>query len=284
MLNRILHVVRRADAWAKRARVRLDRALRGADAHSTHLLVAGYPRTGTSLLYNMLCSSLTGFRFDEGERPAVETLDRRGNHASKRPFDLFDLEAIRRANVFGKRIVVILNHRDVRDVVTSVYPYAPDEYLIGWEGCFRFRGDHPHYQRVFDAPGIGAFREAVRAWCAAPDLLCHALRYERLVEDPDAVQAELAERFGLSFHARFSDYHRRASRHGIRFEGRRAALAPELVKSSDPVSRDWTGRWREARHRERILAQFGSHPELFDLLRELGYEKDDAWFDELRSG
>ena len=53
------------------------------------------------------------------------------------------------------------------------------------------------------------------------------------------------------------------------------------MKSNDPVRRDWIGRWREPRHRERIRSQFEIYPELFDLVRELGYEKHDGWFDAL---
>ena len=38
------------------------------------------------------------------------------------------------------------------------------------------------------------------------------------------------------------------------------------------------GKWREAKHRDRIRQQFTLHPELFDMLIRCGYEKDRDWF------
>ena len=39
------------------------------------------------------------------------------------------------------------------------------------------------------------------------------------------------------------------------------------------------GKWRDPRHRERLLEQFSACPQLLRVVRELGYESDDSWFE-----
>jgi len=252
--------------------------MRDATARKTHILVTGFPRSGTSLFYNMLCSSLEDFAFDDWEIPALDTLWRYENHVTKRPFDLFALDDIVAANVHRKRLIVIAAIRDLRDITTSIHAMAPDVYLIGHEGCYELGGTFPNYERPFTGPGIGAFHEALTRWRHSAEIELQMLRYEDLVADPDAVQQRLAERLGLRFRSRFSDFHRHRDRHAIRFEGERAPLAPDLVKINDPVSKGYVGRWAEPRHRARICEQFTQHPELLEMLRFYGYEKDDEWF------
>jgi hypothetical protein len=55
-----------------------------------------------------------------------------------------------------------------------------------------------------------------------------------------------------------------------------------MVLEHKPVQADRAGKWRLPEHRERITDQFSRFPALFDLLIEGGYERDRAWFDELR--
>ncbi len=258
---------------------RLVRSARGDRARRMHMLITGFPRSGTSLFYNMLSACLGDFEFDDSEVPATETLWRFDNRVSKRPFDVFVLRDVLRTNLHHKRIALILQVRDPRDVITSIYPNAPDDYLIGYDGCFTIRGSYPNYTRVFDAPGIGAFYRELCAWRESDSVELQMLRYEQLVADPASVQERLARELGLRFHADFARFHERRDLHRMTFDGNLRPLAPELVKFHDRVTTDYVGRWSLPLHRERIAQQFSRHPELFAMVKGLGYEKDDSWFE-----
>lgn len=278
-------LARRANGYLARTRERARRVtsrLVDPRASRTHILISGYPRTGSSLLYNMLGACLADFEFDTAEIPATQTIWHWSNHVSKRPFDLFGLDEIMDANTLGKRVIMILTVRDLRDIMTSVHSYAPDDYLIGYESCHVFRGEFPRYTTTTTGPGLRDFFEAFQRCRAREDMEILTVRYEDLVSDVGALQAELQREFGLRFTLPFEEYHRRPDRHVIRFEGNRRPLAPDLVKFHDPVSHAYVGRWNAAEHRPRIAQQFGDHPELFEMLRAHGYEEDDTWFDAYR--
>ena len=279
--HRLRALARSAAARLAHARERAQRLASRAvapGANRTHILMTGYPRTGSSLLYNMLAACLADFEFDAGEVRATQTLWRWANRVSKRPFDLFDLDDIVRANTLGKRLIVLLTVRDLRDIVTSVHSHMPDDYLIGYESCYHVDGTYPNYSVRSSDRGLRDFYQAFERCRARSDVETATVRYEDLIADPGSVQQRLAEQLGLRFTLPFEEYHQRPERHAIRFEGSRRPLAPELVKFHDPVSRDYVGRWASAEHRARIEQQFGTHPELLEMLRTHGYEKDDAWF------
>ena len=74
----------------------------------THLVVCGFPRSGTSLLYNMLSATLEDFECQDFEVPARTRLTWAGHQASKNPLDIIDLVDLPSKNVLGKRLVVII--------------------------------------------------------------------------------------------------------------------------------------------------------------------------------
>jgi hypothetical protein len=271
----------------KRARIRLEvaldraaRALSPSRAPDTQIVICGYPRSGTSLLYNMLATALPGFRRDAFEVCALERIWRRGDWISKRPLDVFLARAIAEDNALRKRLVFVIPLRDLRDVLTSVHPNVPDEYFIGYEKGWRVRLGEA--APSLDAPGIAAIHAEIERLRGDPALESVCLRYEDLVRDPDAVGAELERRLGRRFARPLSAFHRHPGEHPYRYDaahtrpGAVAAGARERLAASAAG----IGRWREPEHRARIRSEFRSHRELFALLRSDGYERDDAWFRE----
>lgn len=254
--------------------------LRGDHRKRRQIIVCGFPRAGTSLLYNMLSSSLLGYRFAPFERPARETLWRFTNWCSKRPTDVLELEEIVASNPRSKRILVLILIRDPRDLLISLHPNAPDRPLLEMDRRWSIRGRYPYRLRCVPG-GLRDFHEAVQAadrLDGVGDVSIEPVRYEDLVSDPDAVQRHLAERHDLEFREAFRDFHRRPRQHAYRYEGPLArARAPHLVRSRSSVDRSRAGRWREPRHRERILSIVESHPDLLERLCALGYEHDDDW-------
>jgi len=241
------------------------------------LVVCGYPRGGTSLIYNMLSATLSGFRFEAFERPVIHRIHRLGNVASKYPLDLFNLARLPDLNVHDKRVSVIIMIRDPRDVVTSRHPMLPDRYFIGHDHSW-WPQDRDFREWKYDAPGvleIHAEIETLRDSPRAPLIV----RYEDLVDDPDDIQGRIEADFGLKFGGRFSDFHEREDKLAYSYEGRMEAKDPSLIRENRPVDRTRAGKWRSAAHRGRIQEQFESCPALFEIVKSYGYEADDTWYD-----
>lgn len=244
-----------------------------------HVVVCGYPRSGTSLLFNMLSSSLPGFVFHPFEIPARERIERWGDHASKNPLDVVDIPALIENNPLGKEIIVIVPLRDPRDVVTSKHPVLPDRYFIGFDHSWWPQQRDGEWK--YDAAGIREVAQAIEELRTLTGAKVVILRYEDLVADPDGIQRMIASETGLRFAQSFSDYHRRPESHAYSYKGRFAPRDPNLVRENAAPDRSRSGKWRAPEHRERLLEQFGRFPELFELVRRYGYEQDDLWYQSL---
>ncbi len=105
------------------------------------------------------------------------------------------------------------------------------------------------------------------------------MRYEDLVADPNTIQDQLSEKFGLEFSGRFANFHRRPEKLAYRYSGRTRAKDDSLVRENQPADVSRAGKWRRPEHEDRIREQFRSCPELFEILRTYGYESDDDWFE-----
>lgn len=242
------------------------------------LVVCGYPRGGTSLLYNMLSTSLEGFDFDDFEVPAEYRMHRLGNVASKFPLDVLNIRRFGDLNIHEKRVAVLAMIRDPRDVLTSRHPMIPDRYFIGYDHSW-WPQNKQFSEWKYDAPGIVDVHEALVECEGSTPFDVLRLRYEDLVADPDAVQDRIVDRTGLEFSGRFRDFHKHEDRHAYRYEGRTAARDPSLVRESKAADTSRTGKWQKPEHRQRIIEQFEACPRLFEIVRAYGYESDDRWYE-----
>ena len=256
----------------------LDRIINGRNVRKKHIVICGYPRSGTSLFYNMLSTSLDGFNSDDFERTSVQTIGLYDNHVSKSPLDTFEVRNLASSNIHNKEIIVFVLIRDVRDIITSIHPNVPNDYFMGYEACYRVIGQFPNYQATFDLPGVGEFFREINCLGSSADYKLRWIKYEELVSDADRVQEAIGREFGLAFKRSFTEFHLHKDQHGIKYEGPRRALDPSLVREDKEVSTASIGRWRLDKHRERIRQQFSQYPELFAILRTHGYTQDDNWF------
>jgi hypothetical protein len=274
----------RALPWKReRARARLHRLLHPSAPPRRQIVICGFPRSGTSLLYNMLAVALPHFGRDPFEASALTSIWRFEDRLSKLPLDVFRLEELVSRNEHGKRLHVLAPLRDPRDLVTSVHPNVPDAYFIGWDTSYRVGlGEAGAPEPMM--PGIGAIEAALQAIARHPGLEVLRFRYEDLVRDPGSVERWLAERLGLAFRARFVDFHLERERLPYRYDA--THLRPDadrrMVREDRPLDATRAGKWRAPEHRERIRDQFGRHPELLALVRDWGYEPDDTWFEPYR--
>lgn len=209
-----------------------------------HIVGLG-PRTGTTLLAECMtaCFEIDAFEAHE----ASLCLHRRDAdiYLTKNPVDL---------NIVGPRLAidrhlhVIAMLRDPRDVIVSKHKFDPDRY---W-APLRFWKRHLLHMRR-----LSRHRRFV------------LVRYESLVQDPDAVQETLMARLPfLRATARFSGFHKRAAPSQKSLK----ALGPLRAFNTSSV-----GNWRN--HLPRVAGQIAIHGSISSELVELGYEQDESWLE-----
>ena len=243
-----------------------------------HIVICGYPRSGTSLLYNMMTATLEGFAFDEFENVCLEYAERAGNFISKRPLDVFNVPHLVRQNVRDKEITVLVSIRDFRDILTSRHPRVPDRYFIGYDACIQVDSENGFAPEAVN-PGIGAIARAIEKLHHLPNVRVIPVRYEDLVADADAVQKSLRDTLDLRFSGPFSAFHRKGDSLAYRYDRAEWTVDPALVRENKPVDSSRAGKWRAEEHRSRIIEEFETYPELFTLLDHYDYEPDDTWFE-----
>ncbi|WP_405223862.1 sulfotransferase domain-containing protein [Lentisalinibacter sediminis] len=244
-----------------------------------HLIVCGFPRAGTSLLYNMLSASTHGFRYEPFENYFMYRLHRLGSYATKAPLDVLHIPAIDGLNINRKALIIIVVVRDIRDILTSRHPLVPDQYFISFDTSL-WPKDRNFRSWAHEAPGVIPVYEAIESIRNRRDVTI--IRYEDLVADPDRVQHQLGDKFNLRFNSDFSNYHKRPEKHAYSYRGRFQAKDPKLVRENDASTKERVSRWRRSSEDvDRIRRQFLACPELFSVLKDYGYETDDHWFSAL---
>ena len=207
-------------------------------------IVSPSPRTGTTLLMELM---VHGFVFDGHADHELEVVyapdppvDR---FCSKNPANLkFALPLLKRR----PELWVICVLRDPRDVVVSRHSKRPEAYWAHF-GFFRDR--------------MGDFR------AARGHERFLVVRYEDLVADPDAVQAELQAAIPFLEKRRdFSSFHEFAAP---------TSRAVEALGGVRAISADGIGRWKS--ELPRLKAQIERYGDIDELLIELGYERDQSW-------
>ena len=255
-----------------------DRILHGHRAQKKQIVICGYPRSGTSMFFNMLSTSLTGFHCDEWEHSAFESIKRYDNHVSKSPLDTFSIRNLSSHNIHRKKIIVFILLRDIRDIITSVHPNVPERYFMGYEACCRVLGQFPDYKVTYDLPGVGEYFREIEHLKNSGEYKVRLLKYEELVGNPNRVQEMIGMEFNLPFRRRFTDFHLHKDQHSMRYEGTRRPIDPKLVKEDKEVDTSSIGRWKSVKHHQRIYDQFTRYPHLFEILQTYRYTQNNNWF------
>jgi len=215
------------------------------------LHIVGCPRSGTTLLMELMCTCFAsdGFCSHESSIFATPVTPEADLYFSKQPNDIRQLRHI----FFNDpNLYIIYMGRDPRAVISSKHRENPDQYFCNyrvWRECDaaaqRYDG-HPRFLR---------------------------LRYEDLVGAPDQTQSSIARQFPfLQPRYRFTQYHQYAEP---------SADSERAMNGLREVNLDSLNKWRK--HLPRIAEQLQRHPELANDLIRLDYEPDTQWTRELDS-
>jgi len=206
--------------------------------------VVGCYRSGTTLMMELLWYAYDFSGRCEHEAPLFRDIPPGERlYLSKKPPDTIRIE---QAFLADEKLYVIAMVRDPRAMATSRHAKFPDVYFSGFGRWLEYQeaierlSDHPRWLTV---------------------------RYEDLLRQPQAVQAEIEIRFPFLVRQRdFERYPEGADvpdKAGISLGGARG-LDPSRMEA-----------WRK--HLPRIRDQLDKHPTVADKLIELGYEPDHGW-------
>ncbi len=213
------------------------------------LHIVGCPRSGTTLLMELMCTCFDSGGYCAHELSIFAPLEpgAAGPYFTKQPNDIKQL-----GHIFHRdpQLHVIYMGRDPRAVITSKHRENPDQYFCNyrvWSECDR----------------------AAQRYNGHPRFL--ALRYEDLVADPDAVQQQIATAYPfLQQRHRFSEYHLHANP---------SEASQRAMHGLRAVNPDSLQKWKE--HLPRVAEQLRRRPALAQDLLRLGYEPDDGWLAQL---
>lgn len=216
-----------------------------------HVVICGFPRSGTTLCQLMIEACVSGIKVFGRERRALEVARfGRRTHAevvTKRPKDVYLIPEIREFYAaHSANVRFILMHRDPRAVLTSVHFSEPSRYFVS----------------------VSNWRHIFAHWKWArqlPDLL--SVSYEDLVAHPENMESQITRLTGWKTDRPFRSFHKNVPNH---FDGR----ALNGLRELDPLNLE---RWRFPEHRERVRTLLQDMPELPEVLIELGYERDYSW-------
>jgi hypothetical protein len=232
-----------------------DTGLFGLTPLQKHILICGFPRSGTTMLQLMLENGIP-----EAKRFGRETGGWRAatycwrNHAkaiTKVPHDVFRLTPLR--NFYATRNVdlkIILMLRDPRDVLTSRRKTGgPAGYVVSSERWRKYYEAFKRHQNNADVIVV---------------------RYEDLVAHVQVQQKRIEDFTRETMAVPFSHFN----------EVARPDFDTSTLNGLRPIEQSLIARWATPNHHERILQVLRELPELPQALMDLGYAPDTSWIDE----
>jgi len=234
----------------------LDRGWFGSVPLEGHLVICGFPRSGTTLLQLMVQTAVPTVRAFGRERSGLGVAQNHWPKAgqepyliTKRPDDIFWIDEIR--DFYARlgtrtRARFVICVRDPRAVLTSRHELNKSAY---WVSIERWRAIFEHLRWAEGATDV------------------HVLDYSDIVTRIADVQQLMTGLMGWPVSASFSDFHKHVPDD---FDTK----ALNGIRSLDPAT---LRRWSAPEHADRIRYLLNDMPELPERLIEMGYEPDDSW-------
>jgi hypothetical protein len=225
-----------------------DRRWFGLQALEQHVVICGFPRSGSTLLQGWLESALPDATTFGRERSGLLVARRHwpGRHPlllTKRPGDIDHLESIRRVYEGRRtRVSFIITTRDPRAVLTSKHSASSDYYV----SVDRWR----------------AVAKAVERHAQDADVL--VVDYAEIVLAPARTEERIATFLGRTLTKRLASAHE-ALPSG--FDGR----ALNGVRPLDPTRLDT---WQAPQHAERLRVVSQACPEIEAYLKHRAHSRD----------
>jgi hypothetical protein len=233
-----------------------------------NISIFGYPRSGSTMFYNMLRAAVSGHNFTDRERSAVFALyEEPWPLITKFPSDCFYWREILEIDNDARFIAMI---RDPRSVICSRHKTTGKAYKVSWDHTIFGKPRRSPLRRIkyqMSTPGRYRSHWGLIEWDNAIEdaPTSMTVRYEDLVSNPDSFGLKLTMDLGLEIRAPLSDFHLSDIPEKLRHQ----------MNGVRPVEMGRINSWQD--HPKRVKQQFTECPELHDLVIKHGYEKDTAW-------
>lgn len=222
-----------------------------------HIVICGYPRAGTSLLYSMMSTTVRFFQFYPKE---IEALDAHLQNplipkVTKAPMDIKNVFEIQK---IIPKVGFIICIRDPRDVLVS--KMQGGYFKIAWDKAI-----HKSRNGNGVTTGLTTRHMYVRKVLEAKFPNVIICRYEDLVTNPFEMQRFIKTTFSLPIRGCFANFYKQNIPRAFRTR----------MRGLRPVSDEHIGNWKN--YPERIYEQFKNGYQLREIVKELGYETDNTW-------
>ena len=206
-------------------------------------IVGCSPRSGTTLMKNLIINCFDIDLYDEGESSIFSLPKYRGNiYVTKFPGDIQRIDYILNKM---KQLYILCMLRDPRDIISSVHWHHREKY---WCGLRYWKKWTPYIDRLIHHPRF------------------ILVRYEKLVSEPNTVQREIKEILPfLEQKRKFTEFHK----YTVSYNDNQA------LSGIRPLSTTSISNWKK--HIPRIKGQIDLHGPISDDLIKYGYEKNNNW-------
>lgn len=163
--------------------------------NESQIVICGFPRSGTSLLFNIISGILethkayTGSSRISKEVSFKSKILEQNSFITKQPSDIFNLKHVKKWNARNKKIIVFICVRDIPYLLVSKHQMIPNKYYMD----FNTRLDAISGKTI--NTGIKDFHAEIKRVRETPvdDYKAHVIFYEELIQNPNMVNKILTE-------------------------------------------------------------------------------------------
>jgi glycosyltransferase involved in cell wall biosynthesis len=226
------------------------------------IFLAGYSRSGSTMAYNMLATTVTNYQFFDADRSVYDVMHSENQSSiSKRALDIFDSKRISRSAKASTTALVVC-YGDPRSILTSRHRRVEFDYFMGYDKAWCLS---PDGSATYTNPGVIDTHEAICRLLSDNNLhSVTALRYEDLIKNTDSCQKFYGDFFGWKYQGQFSNFHEHSFTAGL-------SVPLNSVRAPDVST---LTKWRDPSHEERLRTQFARCPKLYRLMGFYGYSVD----------
>ena len=232
-----------------------------------HLILCGCPRSGTTMLYQMIrSSSLEQVFAPASEMRAGKTKKCSAPFiATKRPLDLFNVDKIAQ-DLHKRDLWFLANFRDPRDLISSKHKSVPTQHFQGADYQFFISGR----TKAFCYPGVAPCFEELTALRETSDKRILFTSYEQTVRDPEQLRSILKFATGFPLERPFADFHSASV-------PKKLSVALNGIRPVEVLAKP---AWTQPERLKRAYQQIQLFPEIEAYAQNWGYPSFDSVLDQ----
>lgn len=234
--------------------------------NENHVVLCGFSRAGTTMVYNMLRSVSPNdvIKTIDKELGALNTYDMFSEYLiTKRQLDVFKIDEIEKKIGSFKKTKYIFIIEDPRDCISSFHSSVNNQFFQNID--YQFYVNRNAGVASLTYPGISSITKEIFKFKRKYPNKVMVLKYEDFLDDLEQQEIRIKEFTNFPFSGKMRDFYKTdiPSELSIQLNGIR------------PVQKKDKPSWLEEKRLERVLRSYQVFPEIDDLCTSLGYESLD---------